>query len=171
MPEERKRADLKISGMHCASCALNVEKALKDRDDVYDARVNFAEETATVEYDPEKTNLAELERTVDEAGYGVVTSRITLKIGGMVCASCVQVIEAALRDLDGVLDVRVNLATENAHVTYTPATVSVADMKAAIEDAGTSTSASRERSPKTKRSVHGIRISATNYSGSPSGLP
>lgn len=136
MPEERKRADLKISGMHCASCALNVEKALRDRDDVYDARVNFAEETATVEYNPEKTNLTEIERTVGEAGYGVITSRITLKIGGMVCASCVQVIEASLRDLDGVLDVRVNLATENAHITYTPATVSVTDMKAAIEDAG-----------------------------------
>jgi len=52
MPEERKKAEIRIAGMHCASCALNIEKALRNRADVYDARVNFADDTATVEYDP-----------------------------------------------------------------------------------------------------------------------
>ncbi|MDN7025587.1 copper-translocating P-type ATPase [Methanoculleus sp. FWC-SCC1] len=136
MPEERKKADLRISGMHCASCALNVEKALRNRADVYDARVNFADETATVEYDPTTTDIADLERTIGEAGYGIVTSEITVRIGGMVCASCVQVIASVLRDLDGVLGVQVNLAAENARITYNPAVATVADIKAAIEDTG-----------------------------------
>jgi P-type Cu+ transporter len=137
MPEEtRKKTELKLSGMHCASCALNVERALLDRDDVYDARVNFADETATVEYDPARTDPADLERTVAQAGYEVVRSEVTVKVGGMVCASCAQVIETSLRDLDGVYDARVNLATENAHITYNPSIVTAADIKAAIEDAG-----------------------------------
>ncbi|MDD3934022.1 MAG: heavy metal-associated domain-containing protein, partial [Methanoculleus sp.] len=71
MPEEKRKAELKISGMHCASCALNIEHALRGRDDVYDARVNLAAETAIVEYDPTKASLADLERTVVDAGYEV----------------------------------------------------------------------------------------------------
>ncbi|MDN7011666.1 copper-translocating P-type ATPase [Methanoculleus sp. FWC-SCC3] len=136
MPEEKRKAELKISGMHCASCALNVERALQGRDDVYDARVNFANETATVEYDPAKTTLADLERTVSDAGYEVVRSEATVRIGGMVCASCAQVIETSLADLDGVYEARVNLANENAHVVYNPALVTTADIRAAVEDAG-----------------------------------
>ncbi|MDD3373790.1 MAG: cation transporter, partial [Methanoculleus bourgensis] len=104
MPEEKKKAELKISGMHCASCALNIERALRGRDDVYEARVNLAAGTAVVEYDPAKASLADLERTVSEAGFEVVRSEVTVRIGGMVCASCAQVIEMSLADLDGVYE-------------------------------------------------------------------
>ncbi len=136
MAREKKRAELQISGMHCASCALNVERALQSRDGVYDAQVDLASGTATVDYDPAGTTIADLEKTVGEAGYGVVKNRVTLKIGGMVCVSCAQVIEMSLQDLDGVSEARVNLATESASVTYNPELVTIGDMKAAIEDAG-----------------------------------
>ena len=136
MPEEKRKAELKISGMHCASCALNIERALQGRDDVYDARVNLAAGTATVEYDPAKATLADLERTVVDAGYEVVRDEVTVRIGGMVCASCAQVIEASLAGLEGVYDARVNLATETAHVVYNPALVTTSDIRAAVEDAG-----------------------------------
>ena len=136
MPEEKRKAELKISGMHCASCALNIERALQGRDDVYEARVNLAAETAVVEYDPTKATLADLEQTVGEAGYEVIRNEVAVRIGGMVCASCAQVIEASLADLDGVYEARVNLATENAHVVYNPALVTTSDIRAAVEDAG-----------------------------------
>ena len=136
MPEERRKAELKISGMHCASCALNLERALRGRDDVYDARVNLASETAVVEYDPTKATLTDLERTVDDAGYEVVRNEATVRIGGMVCAACAQVIAASLTDLEGVYEARINLATENAHIVYNPALVTLSDIRAAIEDAG-----------------------------------
>ncbi len=136
MPGEKRKAELKISGMHCASCALNIERALQDRDDVYGARVNLADETATVEYDPTKTTLADLERTVGDAGYEVIRNEATVRIGGMVCASCAQVIELSLTDLDGVYEARVNLASENAHVVYNPELVTLSDIRAAVEDAG-----------------------------------
>jgi len=42
----------------------------------------------------------------------------TYPIRGMHCASCVQVIERAVRKIDGVEDCTVNLATEQATVTY-----------------------------------------------------
>ncbi|MCC7566067.1 MAG: heavy metal translocating P-type ATPase [Methanomicrobiaceae archaeon] len=136
MAEERRRAAMRISGMHCASCAAGIEKALLDRDGVYAARVNLASETATVEYDPAVVTQSELAEAVGDAGFSVVQDQAVLKIGGMVCASCAELIETALRGLEGVADARVNLATESAYVTYNPAVTTIADMKQAIEGAG-----------------------------------
>ncbi|NLZ29152.1 MAG: copper-translocating P-type ATPase [Methanomicrobiales archaeon] len=136
MPEEKKKAELKISGMHCASCALNVERALRGRGDVYDARVDIASGTATVEYDPAKASLADLEQTVSDAGYAVVRNEVTVRVGGMMCVSCARVIESSLTGLNGVYDVRVNLASETVEIAYDPALVTAPDIKGAIEDAG-----------------------------------
>ena len=61
---------------------------------------------------------------------------VVIKVGGMMCATCVQTIEAALRALPGVVAANVNLANEQAYVTYNPSVSAVADMKQAIEDAG-----------------------------------
>lgn len=136
MAESKKKAEIKISGMHCASCALNVEKFLQDVEGVEDAQVNFGTEKATVEYDPEKVELVELEEKVQDAGYGVVNEQVTLKVGGMTCAMCVQAIEDVLNRIDGINQVTVNLSSEKAYVTYNPLMTSVSEMRDAIEDLG-----------------------------------
>lgn len=136
MAESKKKAEIKISGMHCASCALNVEKSLQDVEGVEDAQVNFGTEKATVEYDPEKVELVELEEKVQDAGYGVVNEQVTLKVGGMTCAMCVQAIEDVLNRIDGINQVTVNLSSEKAYVTYNPLMTSVSEMRDAIEDLG-----------------------------------
>ncbi len=61
-----------ITGMHCASCAATIEKALKKTNGVKDARVNYASGKARVEYDPKRAARAELEKSVEDAGYGVI---------------------------------------------------------------------------------------------------
>lgn len=136
MAESKKKAEIKISGMHCASCALNVEKFLQSVEGVENAQVNFGTEKATVEYDPEKVELVKIEEKVQDAGYGVVNEQVTLKIGGMTCAMCVQAIEDVLNRIDGVSQVMVNLASEKAYVTYNPLMTSVSQMRDAIEGLG-----------------------------------
>ena len=133
---DHKRADLKISGMSCASCASAVEEALGGVEGVSGARVNLGRETASVDLDPSRANLADLVRAVKEAGYSVVTEAVVLKIGGMICASCVSSVEDALLGVEGVLEVSVNLAAERVRVAYNPKAATVADMRAAIEEAG-----------------------------------
>ena len=133
---EKKKAEIKISGMHCATCAVTVEESLTNIRDVSKVQVNFGTDTAHVEFDPAKVSLIELEKAVKDAGYDVVNREVTLKIGGMVCATCVQTIEAALRGLPGTLSANVNLGTEKAYVTYNPSVTAIPDMKKAIEDAG-----------------------------------
>ena len=45
-------------------------------------------------------------------------NQLKYDIKGMTCATCVRHVEHAFKDVEGVLDVSVNLATETAHVTY-----------------------------------------------------
>jgi Cu+-exporting ATPase len=66
----------------------------------------------------------------------VVNEQVTLKIGGMTCAMCVQAIEDVLNRIDGVSKVMVNLASEKAYVTYNPLMTSVSQMRDAIEGLG-----------------------------------
>ncbi|HEY9725791.1 MAG TPA: heavy metal translocating P-type ATPase, partial [Chroococcales cyanobacterium] len=60
---------LKLRGMSCASCASNIEQAIRDVPGVSECNVNFGMEQATVSYDPQKTNLEQIQHAVDEAGY------------------------------------------------------------------------------------------------------
>jgi Cu+-exporting ATPase len=133
---EKTKAEIKISGMHCATCAINIEESLLQIRDVSKVQVNFGTDTAHVEFDPQKVSITELEKAVKDVGYDVVNHEVTLKIGGMVCATCVQTIESALRALPGVVSANVNLGTEKAYVTYNPSVSAIPDMKKAIEDAG-----------------------------------
>jgi P-type Cu+ transporter len=133
---EKKKAELKISGMHCATCAINIEESLGQLKDVSKVQVNFGTDTAHVEFDPKTVSLTELEKAVKTAGYDVVNHEVTIKIGGMVCATCVQTIEAALRGLPGILSANVNLGTEKAYVAFNPSISTIPEMKKAIEDAG-----------------------------------
>lgn len=133
---ELKKAEIKVAGMVCAACVSAIEKSLKSLEGVAQAQVNLATEIATVEYDPERLKLADLEKAIRDAGYDVIDEKVVLKIGGMVCAMCVGALEIALKKLDGVVETNVNLAAEKAYVTYNPRMVSLEDMKKAIEETG-----------------------------------
>jgi len=136
MSEHETRLELPITGMTCASCVARNEKALRKLQGVAEASVNFATEKATVTFDPDVLSAEDLVHTVEAAGYGVVTTRETLPILGMTCASCVARVEKALRKPAGVLHADVNLATEKATVTYLPGQASHDDLVAAVAAAG-----------------------------------
>lgn len=62
---------LPVSGMSCAACAVNVEKALKGTPGIRTASVNFADHTAKVDYE-DGTSLEDLRRSVQDVGYDLV---------------------------------------------------------------------------------------------------
>jgi Cu+-exporting ATPase len=66
------RIDLPITGMTCANCVQNVERALKKVEGVLKAEVNLATEKASVEYVPSIVGLGALRKAVEDAGYGVI---------------------------------------------------------------------------------------------------
>jgi len=65
---EREQTTLALEGMTCAACATRIERTLNKVDGV-DATVNFATETATVSYDPEVVEPAQLVEAVESIGY------------------------------------------------------------------------------------------------------
>jgi len=132
----KKQITLPVEGMTCASCVSHVEKALGKVDFVSEVNVNLATERASVSYNDAQGDIADLVEAVGETGYEIPVEKVLLPIGGMTCASCVAHVEGALRDVPGVVDVNVNLATEKASVSYVPGVVSTADLKAAVAKTG-----------------------------------
>jgi len=64
------------------------------------------------------------------------TKSLNLPVQGMTCASCVSHVEGALKELPGVSNVVVNLATNKASLSYDPARVTLTDMARAVDDVG-----------------------------------
>lgn len=67
-----KKAEILISGMHCVSCSLGIEKSLKMTGGVAFASVNYAAGKAVVEYDDARVTLEELEKVITGTGYEVI---------------------------------------------------------------------------------------------------
>jgi Cu+-exporting ATPase len=66
--------DLALDGMTCAACAARIEKTLNRVPGVA-AGVNFATESASVDYDPKRVNVDALIAAVTRAGYGARVRR------------------------------------------------------------------------------------------------
>jgi Cu+-exporting ATPase len=133
---DTRKLELSISGMHCASCAINLEKGLSNAKGVSEARVNYGTQKAVIEYDPDIITPDILSSVVLASGYSVVNEQIIIRIGGMTCAICAQTVEKALMNLDGVVSVSVNLGTEKALITYIPSLVTMNQIQNAIRTAG-----------------------------------
>ena len=61
-----------ISGMHCANCALNIEKKLKKTPGVRSANVSYASERASVEFDESRVSERELRDKIAALGYKTI---------------------------------------------------------------------------------------------------
>ena len=65
-----------------------------------------------------------------------MSEQVRFGVQGMTCAACVGRVERTLRKQAGVDSATVNLATEQAVVTFDPAVANVVALKAAVHDAG-----------------------------------
>ncbi len=64
-------AEFSISGMHCTSCALNIDGALEDLPGVVSATTNYARSRTKVEFDETKVTAQLLQQTIEKEGYQV----------------------------------------------------------------------------------------------------
>jgi Cu+-exporting ATPase len=129
------RLSLPVSGMTCASCVGRVERAISAIPGVKTASVNLATERADVTFIGAADPQAVVE-AIERAGYAVHEETTELAIQDMTCASCVGRVEKGLRQVPGVIEASVNLATERARVRHLAGVVTIADLEAAIEKAG-----------------------------------
>lgn len=65
-----KKTELSLTGMHCASCAILISRALQKTSGVKMANVNYAAAKAIVEFDEKQTQENKLVEVVKSKGYG-----------------------------------------------------------------------------------------------------
>ena len=64
------------------------------------------------------------------------TVRRNFPVQGMGCSACVARVQSTIKNLQGVHDCNVSLASNSAQVDYDPKSVTAADIKKAVQDAG-----------------------------------
>lgn len=64
-----KKMKLKIDGMHCSSCAMNIDFDLEDLNGVKSAKTSYAKQITEVEFDDSVTNENEIKDQIKKTGY------------------------------------------------------------------------------------------------------
>jgi Cu+-exporting ATPase len=122
-----------VTKLNCGGCAGRAQKALSGVPGVEEASVNLANRMATVEG---SAGVQALRDALSSAGYPAREAQVKLAIEGMSCVSCVNRVEAALREVPGVLSASVNLASETADVTLLAGSADGADLARVVSEAG-----------------------------------
>ncbi len=68
-PENTERITLTLSGMHCTSCAVNIDLTLEDLPGVANSKTNYARSRATIDFEPEKVSPEKIIAEVSKLGY------------------------------------------------------------------------------------------------------
>ena len=61
-----------VTGMHCAACAINVEKVIKKQAGVQEVAVNLADNSAVIAFDEKVISPEALKESVVEIGYDLI---------------------------------------------------------------------------------------------------
>ncbi|WP_424939156.1 heavy metal translocating P-type ATPase [Aliiroseovarius sp. S253] len=130
-----KTLTVELENLSCASCVGRAERALDAVEGVDAAPVNLATETARVTF-AAPANTESLATALDSAGYPARRDTVVLDVQSMSCAACVGRVERMLKATPGVLDARVNLASERAFVTFLTGSVMPDALSAKITKAG-----------------------------------
>lgn len=64
-----KKIKLKIDGMHCTSCAMNIDGELEDTEGVKSSTTNYAKQHTEVEFNEEKIDQSKIIEIIKKVGY------------------------------------------------------------------------------------------------------
>lgn len=67
-----EKITLKLSGLHCASCSLNIDDALEGTNGVMRSSTNYARQESMIEYDPAKVSLDDIKKVIESLDYKVL---------------------------------------------------------------------------------------------------
>ena len=66
-----KSLKLKIKGMHCTSCAFNIDGELEDTEGIKSSQTSYAKSETEVKFDQSKINMQKIIDIVKKVGYDV----------------------------------------------------------------------------------------------------
>lgn len=66
---DTKKIKLKINGMHCSSCAMNIDFDLEDLEGVKAAKTSYAKQETEIEFNQDQVQEEVIIKTVEKTGY------------------------------------------------------------------------------------------------------
>ncbi|KAE9606573.1 putative cu(2+)-exporting ATPase [Lupinus albus] len=137
-----------VVGMSCAACAGSIEKSIKRLPGIREAAVDLLNNRSLVIFSPSFLNEETIREAIEDAGFEATLLTVTdevndksvqvcrIQIKGMTCTSCSSTVESALQAIQGVIQARVALATEEAQVHYNANLVNYNQILEAVQDTG-----------------------------------
>ncbi|MFW9784549.1 MAG: heavy metal translocating P-type ATPase [Candidatus Heimdallarchaeota archaeon] len=116
--ESKEKVKIKLGGMTCASCALKIETKLKSLEGVSSSVVNFANEEATVEYNPSKTNYNTFNSAIRNLGYKASLAKMDLKVAESVSMDDFKNLETKILKINGINSIRSNFETKKFFIEF-----------------------------------------------------
>lgn len=66
-----KKIKLDIKGMHCSSCAMDIDFDLEDLEGIKSAKTSYAKQITEVEFDEKKLTEKDIKAQIKKTGYEV----------------------------------------------------------------------------------------------------
>ncbi|MCK4382811.1 MAG: HAD-IC family P-type ATPase, partial [Candidatus Lokiarchaeota archaeon] len=136
MAETKEDINLKLSGLTCANCAIKIEKKLNSLEGVNKAVVNFANEEATVEYDPKTTNYPTFKEAIKDLGYKASLARVDLKVIDTLSEEDFDVLVQNATNIDGIHDVRGNFKASKLFIEFNELTIDETGVYSKVKQLG-----------------------------------
>ena len=67
-----KKTALKITGMHCAACAINIDFEVEDIEGVHHVITSHVKQTTEVTFDPKVTTIGKIVEAIAKLNYDAV---------------------------------------------------------------------------------------------------
>lgn len=150
---------IQVGGMVCINCAQIIESNLRKNKGIKQISVSIEEKLAHVLYDPNILSINNICSAIEDVGFEATLptsvqldytlptlsevppslhghQSCVIKINGMTCLSCVQLIESQLGDLQAVESIRVLLQEKEARIMYNADLTTAKELAALIDDLG-----------------------------------
>ena len=69
--KDQAQVNWSLGGMHCTSCAVNIDLTLEDLNGVSESNTNYAKSTILVKYDPAQIEESLIKKEIEKLGYKV----------------------------------------------------------------------------------------------------
>lgn len=140
---KQKEATFTVPGMGSDHCAGIIKQSLRRRPGVENVETSLGRHRVTVRFDSSESSEADLRKTIEKAGYDVAGGApqdgqrvVRLQVPGMGSDHCAGIVGKSLERVKGVQFVKTHLARHQAEVRFDGETVSVEELRGAIEKAG-----------------------------------
>lgn len=128
-----KQISIAVSGIDCPTCAIPIEKRLRNVPGVVDAKLDYRRSVVTVALSEPTNNTERLIKTIREIGFEAKLVdptpgsslqqtqheppvALALRLEGVTCSGCVSAVRTALTRVRGVTDVSVDFESKMAHL-------------------------------------------------------